>query len=40
MNKEECSADCVRLQAFQAAILHNEEFSIKEFGVKASLLKT
>ena len=36
MNKEECSTDCAKLHAFQDAVLHFEEFSIKEFGLKSS----
>jgi hypothetical protein len=39
LNKEECSEDCERLQAFQDAILHYDERSIKDFGVKYSLPK-
>jgi hypothetical protein len=39
MNKEECSTDCSKLHAFQDAILDFEEFSIKEFGLKSSLVE-
>lgn len=38
-NKEECSRDCERLQAFQDAILHYDERSIKDFGVKYNIPK-
>ena len=34
LNKEECSKECVRLQAFQDAIVRYDERSIKDFGVK------
>jgi hypothetical protein len=36
LNKEECSRDCDRLQAFQNAILRLDERSIKDFGVKCN----
>lgn len=35
-SKEECSRDCVLLQAFQDAILRNDEASIKNFAMKCS----
>jgi len=35
-SKEECSRDCDRLQAFQDAILRNDEASIKHFAMKCS----
>jgi hypothetical protein len=31
MNKEECATDCVRLHAFQNAILRHDEKNIKNF---------
>lgn len=34
LNKEECSKECGRLQAFQDAIIRSDERSIKDFGVK------
>jgi len=40
LNKEECSRNCARLQAFQDAIIHYDERSIKDFGVRYNLLKT
>ena len=33
LNKEECSKECVRLQAFQDAIVRYDERSIKDFRV-------
>ncbi len=33
-NKEECSRDCDRIQAFQAAILQLDERNIKDFALK------
>ena len=37
LSKEECSKDCERLQAFQDAILRDDERTIKDFGVKYTL---
>jgi len=34
VNKEECSKECLRLQAFQDAIIRYDERNIKDFGVK------
>ena len=34
LNKEECSKECVRLQAFQDAIIRYDEHSIKDFGAR------
>ena len=31
MNKEECAGDCIRLHAFQSAILRHDERNIKNF---------
>lgn len=33
-NKEECSRDCPRLDAFQIAILRHDEINIKNFQVR------
>lgn len=35
-NKEECSRDCDRLQAFQNAILRYDERNIKDFAIKVN----
>ncbi len=40
LNKEECSSNCERLKAFQDAILHFDESSIKEFGMKYSMQRS
>jgi hypothetical protein len=34
LNKDICSKDCIKLQAFQDAIVRSEEYYIKEFGLK------
>jgi hypothetical protein len=34
LNKDECSKECDRLRAFQDAILHYDERTIKDFGAK------
>ncbi|MGA7878234.1 MAG: hypothetical protein WCA08_21420 [Desulfoferrobacter sp.] len=34
LSKEECSKECVRLQAFQDAIVRCDEHSIKDFGIR------
>jgi hypothetical protein len=33
-NKEECSRDCARLNAFQIAILRHDEINIKNFQIR------
>lgn len=38
-SKEECSRTCDRLQAFQDAILRNDEASIKDFALKSSFAR-
>ncbi len=39
LNKDECSRDCVRLHAFQDAILQYDERNIREFRAKVSVVK-
>lgn len=39
VNKEECSRECVRLQAFQDAIIRYDERNIKDFGIKYGLTR-
>ena len=34
-DKDECSKDCLRLSAFQAAILRRDEINIKNFQVRS-----
>lgn len=34
-DKDECAKDCVRLSAFQAAILRNDEINIKNFQIRS-----
>ncbi len=33
-NKEECARDCVKLSAFQVAILRHDEINIKNFQIR------
>lgn len=33
-NKEECAKDCVKLHAFQLAILRHDEINIKNFQIR------
>ena len=39
-SKEECSRDCDRLQAFQDALLRDDEASIKNFAMKCSFSRS
>jgi len=34
LNKDDCSKQCLRLQAFQDAIVHNDERIIKDYGLR------
>lgn len=34
-DKDECSKDCLRLSAFQSAILRHDEINIKNFEVRS-----
>ncbi|MCK8603086.1 hypothetical protein [Desulfoferrobacter suflitae] len=39
LSKEECSRECVRLKAFQEAIVHCDEHTIQDFGVRYGFVR-
>ncbi len=38
-DKDECAKDCLRLSAFQAAILRHDEINIKNFEVRNFMMR-
>ncbi|MGA2224304.1 MAG: hypothetical protein ABSH41_07680 [Syntrophobacteraceae bacterium] len=37
-DKDECAKDCVKLSAFQAALLRLDEINIKNFEIRSPIL--